>query len=147
MIRNHLETSRINAVHPFKHNPCRTAVGLTGGSWAERREQRALTRRALRFRPWGRTVDRHDCAGPVPGPESKGGRSRGKPAMKLRKFSEILALAEKHHGPGGVRTRLSEPMSENTADLNQGDDRFSCRYDEGRLLLRLLMGGSRAEMA
>ena len=44
--------------------------------------------------------------------------------MKLRKFSEILALAEKHHGPGGVRMRLSEPMSENTADLNQGDDRF-----------------------
>ena len=44
--------------------------------------------------------------------------------MKLRKFSDILALAEKHHGPRGVRARLSEPMSENTADLDQSDDRF-----------------------
>lgn len=44
--------------------------------------------------------------------------------MKLRKFSDILALAEKQHGPRGVRTRLSEPMNENAADLNQSDDRF-----------------------
>ena len=27
LIRNLLNSSRINAVHPFKHNPCRTAVG------------------------------------------------------------------------------------------------------------------------
>jgi 3-methyladenine DNA glycosylase Tag len=44
--------------------------------------------------------------------------------MKLRKFSDILALAEKHHGARGVRTRLSEPMSANAADLSQSDDRF-----------------------
>src|SRR5260370_17036229 len=29
MIRNQLETSRINAVRLFKHEPCRTLVGLT----------------------------------------------------------------------------------------------------------------------
>jgi hypothetical protein len=29
MIRNQLETSRINAVRLFKHEPCRTLVGLS----------------------------------------------------------------------------------------------------------------------
>src|SRR5216683_188508 len=37
MIRNQLESSRINAVHSFKHKPCRTAVGLTRQSIFMRR--------------------------------------------------------------------------------------------------------------
>lgn len=44
--------------------------------------------------------------------------------MKLRKFSGVLALAEKHHGARGVKARLAEEMSGNPADLNQSDDRF-----------------------
>ena len=32
MIRNQLETSRINAVRFFKHGPCQTAVGLSRAS-------------------------------------------------------------------------------------------------------------------
>src|SRR6266436_7563340 len=32
MIRNQLESSRINAVHSFKHKPCRTAVRLSRAS-------------------------------------------------------------------------------------------------------------------
>ena len=44
--------------------------------------------------------------------------------MKLRKFSDILALAEKHHGARRVKARLAEQMSGNSADLDQRDDRF-----------------------
>jgi len=44
--------------------------------------------------------------------------------MKLHKFSDILALAEKHHGASGVKARLGEPMSADTPDLGQSDDRF-----------------------
>jgi hypothetical protein len=32
MIRNQLETSRINAVRFFKHGPCQTAVGVSRAS-------------------------------------------------------------------------------------------------------------------
>jgi hypothetical protein len=32
MIRNQLETSRINTVHFFKHRPCQTLVGLSRAS-------------------------------------------------------------------------------------------------------------------
>jgi hypothetical protein len=32
MIRNQLETSRINAVRFFKHGPCQTPVGLSRAS-------------------------------------------------------------------------------------------------------------------
>jgi 3-methyladenine DNA glycosylase Tag len=42
----------------------------------------------------------------------------------MRKFSEILALAEKHHGKGGVKARLADHMGGHAADLDRGDDRF-----------------------
>src|SRR5207248_3048813 len=53
-----------------------------------------------------------------------GRRSRRSWAMKLQKFSAVLALAEKHHGARGVKARLAEEMSGDLADLNQSDDRF-----------------------
>jgi 3-methyladenine DNA glycosylase Tag len=43
---------------------------------------------------------------------------------KVRKFSDILALAEGHHGAGGVKARLAELRHASLADLDQGDDRF-----------------------
>ena len=42
----------------------------------------------------------------------------------MRKFSDILALAEKHHGKAGVKARLAEHMGGDAADLDRGDDRF-----------------------
>jgi len=44
--------------------------------------------------------------------------------MTLRKFSAILALAEKHHGASGMKARLADSMSTSTPDLDQSDDRF-----------------------
>jgi 3-methyladenine DNA glycosylase Tag len=44
--------------------------------------------------------------------------------MRPGKFSNILALAERHHGAGGVKARLTELRAANGADLNQSDDRF-----------------------
>jgi len=44
--------------------------------------------------------------------------------MKLRKFSEIVALAGTHHGgPRGIKVKLAEP-GETHGNLDQGDDRF-----------------------
>ncbi|MES1201504.1 MAG: DNA-3-methyladenine glycosylase I, partial [Pseudomonadota bacterium] len=42
----------------------------------------------------------------------------------MRKFSEILALAEKHHGKAGVKAKLASHMDGVAADLDRGDDRF-----------------------
>lgn len=42
--------------------------------------------------------------------------------MSLRKFSEIKALAEKHHGASGLKGKLAERHGE--ASLDQSDDRF-----------------------
>jgi 3-methyladenine DNA glycosylase Tag len=42
----------------------------------------------------------------------------------MRKFSDILTLAEKHHGKDGVKARLSDSMSSEVPNLDQGDDRF-----------------------
>jgi len=44
--------------------------------------------------------------------------------MGLRKLSDILALAEKHHGPRGVKARLAEHVNATAAYLDRGDDRF-----------------------
>jgi len=44
--------------------------------------------------------------------------------MKLRKFSEILALAEQHHGKAGVKAKLKDAASGHALDLGQSDDRF-----------------------
>jgi 3-methyladenine DNA glycosylase Tag len=44
--------------------------------------------------------------------------------MTLRKFSEILAMAEKHHGKSGVKARLVDAMDGTAADLDRSDDRF-----------------------
>jgi 3-methyladenine DNA glycosylase Tag len=44
--------------------------------------------------------------------------------MRSGKFHSILALAERHHGAGGVKARLTELRAANGADLNQSDDRF-----------------------
>jgi 3-methyladenine DNA glycosylase Tag len=44
--------------------------------------------------------------------------------MTLRKFSEIEALAEKHHGKAGVKARLASPMDGSASDLDHSDDRF-----------------------
>ncbi len=44
--------------------------------------------------------------------------------MKLRKFSDILALAEKHHGANGVKARLADTMGAEVSNLDQSDDRF-----------------------
>lgn len=43
--------------------------------------------------------------------------------MALRKFSTILALAERHHGAAGVKAKLTEQRREHRA-LEQKDDRF-----------------------
>src|ERR1700742_5357897 len=44
--------------------------------------------------------------------------------MKLRKFSEIQALAGTHHGgPRGLKAKLAEP-DESQGGLDRGDDRF-----------------------
>ncbi len=43
--------------------------------------------------------------------------------MTLRKFSVIIALAEKRHGGAGVKTKLAEQRREHR-DLTQKDDRF-----------------------
>lgn len=42
----------------------------------------------------------------------------------MRKFSDLLAFAEKHHGKAGVKARLAEHMGGHAADLDRGDDRF-----------------------
>ena len=44
--------------------------------------------------------------------------------MQVRKFAEILALAEKHHGAGGVKARLAELTGMTRSNLDQSDDRF-----------------------
>jgi 3-methyladenine DNA glycosylase Tag len=44
--------------------------------------------------------------------------------MRLHRFAEILALAEKHHGSGGVKARLADAMGGPPAGLDQSDDRF-----------------------
>jgi 3-methyladenine DNA glycosylase Tag len=71
----------------------------------------------------GRLVQADPLCGDVD-PETIGRRGRRSGAMKLRKFSGVLALAEKLHGAAGVKTRLAERMSDNTAGLDQSDGRF-----------------------
>src|ERR1700741_614440 len=44
--------------------------------------------------------------------------------MKLRRFSDIRALAEKHHGASGVKAKLAEMRGWNAGGLDQNDDRF-----------------------
>src|SRR5579862_8319867 len=44
--------------------------------------------------------------------------------MALRKFSEIVALAEKHHGKAGLKARLANHMGAGPEGLDQSDDRF-----------------------
>lgn len=44
--------------------------------------------------------------------------------MGLRKFSEIVALAEKHHGKQGLQKRLAEHGYGKPGSLQQSDDRF-----------------------
>lgn len=44
--------------------------------------------------------------------------------MPLRKFSEIVKLAEKHHGKGGLKAKLAEHGGGKPGSLKQGDDRF-----------------------
>src|ERR1700758_4845500 len=44
--------------------------------------------------------------------------------MQVRKFAEILALAEKHHGVSGVKARLAEARGMSQSSLDQTDDRF-----------------------
>jgi 3-methyladenine DNA glycosylase Tag len=44
--------------------------------------------------------------------------------VKMRKFSEILTLAEEHHGRAGVKARLAEHMGGHVSALDRGDDRF-----------------------
>lgn len=43
--------------------------------------------------------------------------------MTLRKFSTVVALAEKHHGAAGVKAKLAEQRREHRS-LDQKDDRF-----------------------
>lgn len=43
--------------------------------------------------------------------------------MALRKFSEIVKLAEKHHGKAGLKAKLAEHYGK-PASLKQSDDRF-----------------------
>jgi 3-methyladenine DNA glycosylase Tag len=43
--------------------------------------------------------------------------------MALRKFSEIVKLAEKHHGKAGLQKKLAEHYGE-PGSLKQSDDRF-----------------------
>ena len=42
----------------------------------------------------------------------------------MRKFSDILKLAEKHHGKAGVKKLLAEDWGGNSKDLKRSDDRF-----------------------
>jgi 3-methyladenine DNA glycosylase Tag len=44
--------------------------------------------------------------------------------MELHKFSDIVALAQKHHGASGVKTKLAEMGGMAAGDLDQSDDRF-----------------------
>ncbi len=44
--------------------------------------------------------------------------------MTLRKFSEIEALAEKHHGKGRLKARLAKHWEGGAEDLDRGDDRL-----------------------
>jgi 3-methyladenine DNA glycosylase Tag len=44
--------------------------------------------------------------------------------MKLHKFAEIKALAEKHHGASGLKASLAEKHGGEGAGLDQSDDRF-----------------------
>src|ERR1043165_4527867 len=44
--------------------------------------------------------------------------------MALRKFSEIVKLAEKHHGRQGLKTLLAEHGYGKPGSLKQSDDRF-----------------------
>ena len=44
--------------------------------------------------------------------------------MALRKFSQIEAMAEKHHGKAGVKKQLEHHMDGGGADLKRKDDRF-----------------------
>ena len=42
----------------------------------------------------------------------------------MRKFSDILALAERRHGKAGVKARLAHHMDGAAKDLDRSDDRF-----------------------
>src|SRR5262245_23494611 len=42
----------------------------------------------------------------------------------MRKFSNIMDLAEEHHGKTGVKARLAEHMGGRVEDLDRGDDRL-----------------------
>ncbi|MBI3437462.1 MAG: DNA-3-methyladenine glycosylase I [Proteobacteria bacterium] len=42
----------------------------------------------------------------------------------MRKFSEIIKLAEKHHGKAGLKAKLTEHSGGKPASLKQSDDRF-----------------------
>ena len=44
--------------------------------------------------------------------------------MSLRKFSEIVKLAEKHHGKDGLKQRLAQHRGGKASDLKRSDDRF-----------------------
>jgi 3-methyladenine DNA glycosylase Tag len=44
--------------------------------------------------------------------------------VALRKFSEIVKLAEKHHGKAGITKLLAEHRGGNAKDLKRSDDRF-----------------------
>ena len=45
--------------------------------------------------------------------------------MPLRKFSEIVKLAEKHHGKAGLKKRLAEYSGDKAPTLSkQKDDRW-----------------------
>ena len=44
--------------------------------------------------------------------------------MHLRKFADVLALAEQHHGTGGVKARIAELKRMSPAKFDQPDDRF-----------------------
>lgn len=44
--------------------------------------------------------------------------------MALRKFSEIVKLAEKHHGRAGLKAKLAEHGYGKPGSLKQSDDRF-----------------------
>jgi 3-methyladenine DNA glycosylase Tag len=44
--------------------------------------------------------------------------------VALRKFAEIEALAEKHHGKSGLKARLAKHQDDGAASLDRGDDRL-----------------------
>jgi 3-methyladenine DNA glycosylase Tag len=44
--------------------------------------------------------------------------------MALRKFSEIVKLAEKHHGKAGLKAKLAQHGGGKPGSLKQSDDRF-----------------------